>query len=70
MLEHGISQQNLPKETEFRGLATFMKDYGTTKVDGDQITGYLKKLDDAMRHFNVSLSDLLLATSDYYSGNE
>jgi len=64
MLEHGISRQTLAKETRFRRLATFMKDYGTTKMDGDRITSYLKKLDEAMKHFNVSLSNLLLAASD------
>jgi hypothetical protein len=58
MLEHGVSQQTLPNETRFRGLMTFMKDYGTAKMDGDRITGYLKRLDDAMKHFNVSLPDL------------
>ena len=64
MLEHGISQQTLPKEKGFGRLGTFMKDYGTTKMDGDRISDYLKKLDDAMKHFNVSLSNLLLAASD------
>ena len=64
MLEHGVSQQTLPEETGFRRLAMFMKYYGTTKMDGDRITDYLNKLDDAMKHFNVSLSDLLSATSD------
>ena len=58
LLEHGVSQQTLPNETKFRRLMTFMKDYGTAKMDGDRITGYLKRLDDAMKHFNVSLSDL------------
>ena len=64
MLEHGISQQTLPKEKGFGMLVTFMKDYGTTKMDGDRISDYLKKLDEAMKHFNVSLSYLLSATSD------
>ena len=64
MLEHGVSQQTLPNETRFRGLMTFMKDYGTAKMDGDRITGYLKRLDDAMKHFNVSLSGVLSATAD------
>jgi hypothetical protein len=64
MLEHGVSQQTLPEETGFRRLATFMKEYGTTKMDGDRIADYLNKLDDAMKHFNVSLSDLLSVTSD------
>jgi hypothetical protein len=64
MLEHGISQQTLPKEKGFGRLVTFMKDYGTTKMDGDRISDYLKKLDEAMKHFNVSLSDLLSPTSD------
>jgi hypothetical protein len=58
MLEHGVSQQTLPNETRFQRLTIFMKDYGTVKMDGDRITGYLKRLDDAMKHFNVSLPDL------------
>ena len=65
MLEHGVSQQTLPNEKRFQRLVTFLKDYGTAKMDGDRITGYLKRLDDAMKNFNVSLSDLLLVTSDY-----
>jgi hypothetical protein len=65
MLEHGISQQNLPNETRFRRLVTFMKEYGIAKMDGDRINGYLKKLDEAMKHFNVSLSDFRVAASDY-----
>jgi hypothetical protein len=36
-----------------------MKDYGTAKMDGDRIIGYLKRLDEAMKHFNVSFPDLL-----------
>jgi hypothetical protein len=65
MLEHGISQQTLPKETRFRGLMTFMKDYGTARMDGDRITGYRNRLDETMKGFNVSLPDLVLATSHY-----
>jgi hypothetical protein len=65
MLEHGISQENLPNETRFRRLVTFMKEYGTAEMDGDRINGYLKTLDEAMKHFNVSLSDFRVATSDY-----
>ncbi len=65
MLEHGISQQTLPNETRFRGLITFMKDYGTARVDGDRITSYRNRLDEAMKGFNVSLPDLVLATSNY-----
>jgi len=34
-------------------------------MDGDRIIGYLKRLDEAMKHFNVSLPDLLLETSNY-----
>jgi len=64
MLEHGISQQTLSREKGFGRLVTFMKDYGTTKMEGDRISDYLKKLDEAMKHFNVSLSYLLSATSD------
>jgi hypothetical protein len=65
MLEHGISQQTLPKDTRIGRLVTFMKDYGTVKMDGDRITGYLKRLDEAMKHFNASLSNFLLSTSAY-----
>jgi len=57
MLEHGISQQTLPNEMRFQRLVTFMKDYGTAKMDGDRITGYRNKLDEAMKRFNVSLPD-------------
>jgi hypothetical protein len=64
MLEHGVSQQTLPNETGFRRFASFMKDYGTAKTDGDRITSYIKNLDEAMKHFNVSLSGLISATSD------
>jgi hypothetical protein len=64
MLEHGVSQQTLPNETRFRRLMTVMKDYGTAKMDGDRIIGYLKRLDEAMKHFNVSLPDLLSEASD------
>jgi len=65
MLEHGVSQQTLPNETRLQRLMTFMKDYGTAKMDGDRIIGYLKRLDDAMKHFNVSLPDPLSETSDF-----
>jgi hypothetical protein len=65
MLEHGISQLTLPNEIRFRRLVTFMRDYGTTKTDRDRITGYLRRLEEAMKHFNVSLSEFLVATSDY-----
>ena len=65
MLEHGVSQQTLPNEMRFQKLVTFMKDYGTAKMDGDRITGYRNKLDEAMKRFNVSLPDLVLATSTY-----
>jgi hypothetical protein len=64
-LEHGISQENLPNETRFRRLGTFIKDYGTAEMDGDRVSGYLKTLDEAMKHFNVSLSDFRAAISDY-----
>jgi hypothetical protein len=64
MLEHGISQQSLPNETKFQRLVTFMKDYGIAKMDGDRITGYLQRLDEAMKHFNVSLSEFLILTSN------
>jgi hypothetical protein len=65
MLENGISQQSLPNETRFRRLVTLMKEYGTAKMDGDRITGYLNKLDEAMKHFNVGLSDFPIPTSAY-----
>jgi hypothetical protein len=65
MLEHGISQQTLPNETKSRNLVTFMKEYGTVKMDGDRITSYLKRLDEAMKDFNVGLPDLLVAISDH-----
>jgi hypothetical protein len=55
MLEHSISQETLPNETG--RMVTFMKDYATVKMDGDRITGYLKKLDDAMKYFKYSRSD-------------
>jgi hypothetical protein len=41
-----------------------MKDYGTAKMDGDRIMDYLKRLDEAMKHFNVSLPDPLSESSD------
>jgi hypothetical protein len=66
MLEHGISQETLSNKTGFGRVVTFMKDYGTAKMDGDRITGYLQKLDDAMKHFNVSIS-CFLVTGSYYS---
>ena len=56
MLEHGISQQTLPQETRLRRLVTFMKDYGTEKMDGDRIIGYLRRLDEAMNHVPISES--------------
>jgi hypothetical protein len=65
MLENGISLQSLPNETRFRRLVTFMKEYGTAKMDGDRITGYLSKLDEAMKHFNVSPADFLILAPDY-----
>jgi hypothetical protein len=65
MLENGISQETLPNEMRFRRLMTFMKDYGTARMDGDRITGYRIKLDEAMKRFNVSLPDLILATPNY-----
>ena len=57
MLEHGISQETLPNVMRFRRLMTFMKDYGTARMDGDRITGYRNKLYEAMKRFNVSLPD-------------
>jgi hypothetical protein len=65
MLEHGVSQQTLPNEKRFQRLMTFMKDYGTARMDGDRITGYLNRLDEAMKNFNVSLLNLPFAGSDY-----
>ncbi len=56
MLEHGISQETLPKETRLRRLMTFMEDYGTRRMDGDRIIGYLKMLDEAMNRVPISES--------------
>jgi hypothetical protein len=56
MLEHGISQETLHKETRLRRLMTFMKDYETGRMDGDRIIGYLKELDEAMNRVPISES--------------
>jgi hypothetical protein len=64
MLENGISRQTLPNDTRIGRLVTFMKDYGTAKMDGERITGYLKNLDEAMKHFNVSLLISFVTSSD------
>ena len=56
MLEYGISQQTLPQETRLRRLVTFMKDYGTERMDGDRIIGYLRRLDEAMNRVPISES--------------
>jgi hypothetical protein len=56
MLEHGISHETLPKQTNLRGLKTFMKDYGNGRMEGDRIIGYLKKLDDVMKRVPISKS--------------
>jgi hypothetical protein len=54
MLEYGISQQTLPQETRLRKLVTFMKDYGTDRMDRDRIIGYLRRLDEAMKRVPIS----------------
>jgi hypothetical protein len=64
MLEHGVSQQTLPKDARIGRLVAFMEEYGTAKIDGERITSYLKKLDEAMKHFNVSPSHLLVKPSN------
>ena len=56
ILEHGISQQTLPQETRLRRLVTFMKDYGTERMDGDRIIGYLRWLDESMNRVPISES--------------
>ena len=56
MLEYGISQQTLPQETRLRKLVTFMKDYGTDRMDRDRIIGYLRRLDEAMKRVPISES--------------
>jgi hypothetical protein len=56
MLEHDISQETLPKETRLRRLEAFMKDYGTRRMDGDRITGCLKRLDETMNRAPISES--------------
>ena len=62
MLEYGISQQTLPQETRLRRLVTFMKDYGTERMDGDRIIGYLRRLDEAMNHVPISESIRRIST--------
>jgi hypothetical protein len=56
MLEYGISQQTLPQETRSQRLVTFMKDYGTERMGGDRIIGYLRRLDEAMNLVPISES--------------
>lgn len=53
MLENGISTQDVPHESMFQSLATFMKKYGTVKAEAEKITGYVDQLDAAMRQFTV-----------------
>ena len=56
MLEYGISQQTLPQETRLRRLVTFMKNYGTERIDGDRIISFLGRLDEAMNRVPISES--------------
>lgn len=53
MLENGISATTVPHEPKFQGLTTFMKRYGTVKVEAETINGYAGQLDDAMKQFMV-----------------
>lgn len=53
MLENGISATTVPQNSRFRNLATFMKRYGTVKVEAETIGGYANQLDDAMKQFVV-----------------
>ena len=53
MLENGISIRNVPHRSKFQGLATFMKRYGTVKVEAEKIRGYIDQLDAAMKQFTV-----------------
>jgi hypothetical protein len=64
MLEHGISQQTLPQETRLLRLVIFMKDYGTDRIDGDRIIGYLRQLDEAMNRVPISESIRRLSTME------
>jgi hypothetical protein len=54
MLEHGLSHQVLPQEKRLRKLVTFMKDYGTERVNKDWIIRYLKWMDEAMKRVPIS----------------
>lgn len=56
MLENGISTATVPDESKFRSLITFMKQYGTVKVETETISGYNNQLDDAMNQFTVRLA--------------
>jgi hypothetical protein len=64
MLEYGISQQTLPQETRLRRLVTFMKDYGTERMDGNRIIGYLIRLDEAMNRVPISESIRRVSTME------
>jgi len=54
MLEHGLSHQVLPQEKRLRKLVTFMKDYGTGRVNKDWIIRHLKWMDEAMKRVPIS----------------
>lgn len=55
MLENGISTRTMPHESKFQNLATFMKRYGTVKLEAEKIGGYIDQLDSAMKQFTVRL---------------
>ena len=54
MLEHGLSHQVLPQEKRLRKLVTFMKDYGTDRMNKDRIIRHLKWMDEAMNRVPIS----------------
>ena len=60
MLENGISAQDVPHGSVFQNFGTFMKRYGTVKVEADKIRGYVEPLDAALKQFTVrpAASDL------------
>ena len=54
MLEHGLSHQVLPQEKRLRKLVTFMKNYGTERMNKDWIIRHLKWMDEAMKRVPIS----------------
>ena len=54
MLEHGLSHQVLPQEKKLWKLVTFMKDYGTERMNKDWIIWHLKWMDEAMNRVPIS----------------